>query len=322
MVLWPTSHDQVVEIVKAAHDLNVVVIPYGGGTSVSGSVTCPEDESRPIVSLDTSQMNKMLWIDKENQTACFEAGIVGQDLEREMNSIGYTVGHEPDSYEFSTLGGWVATRASGMKKNVYGNIEDIVCKVKMVTCRGVLDKKVTAPRISCGPDFDHVILGSEGTFGVITEVVVKIRQMPEQTKYGSLVFPNFSQGVKCLREVAKKRLQPASIRLIDNEQFVFGQALKLPESRLQKLVDQIKKAYLTMWKGFKLNEIAIATLVFEGNIDDVKVHEEKIFRIAKKYGGVSAGSSNGEKGYILTFVIAYIRVSSRIYVFFHNWKIN
>jgi alkyldihydroxyacetonephosphate synthase len=238
-----------VEIVNAANELNVVVVPFGGGTAVSGSVTCPEQEKRPIASLDTSQMNKMLWIDEENLTACFESGIVGQDLEREMKALGYTVGHEPDSYEFSTLGGWVATRASGMKKNVYGNIEDIVVSVKMVTCKGVLVKNVAAPRISCGPDFNHIILGSEGTLGVITEVVIKIRPIPEQKKYGSLVFPNFAQGIKCLREVAKKRLQPASIRLIDNEQFVFGQALKLPGNIFQTVGDALKKAYITKWKG-------------------------------------------------------------------------
>jgi alkyldihydroxyacetonephosphate synthase len=115
-------------------------------------------------------MNRMLWLDRENLTVCFEAGIVGQDLERELQKIGLTVGHEPDSYEFSTLGGWVATRASGMKKNVYGNIEDILVRVKMVTVQGVLEKNVMAPRISCGPDFNQIIMGSEGMLGVITEV--------------------------------------------------------------------------------------------------------------------------------------------------------
>jgi alkyldihydroxyacetonephosphate synthase len=191
LVLWPICHNEVVQIVQLANKFNVVLIPYGGGTSVglsnflvkfvsltifksshqvSGAVTCPEDEPRSIAVLDTSQMNRMLWLDRENLTACFEAGIVGQDLERELQKIGLTVGHEPDSYEFSTLGGWVATRASGMKKNVYGNIEDILVRVKMVTVQGVLEKNVMAPRISCGPDFNQIIMGSEGLLGVITEV--------------------------------------------------------------------------------------------------------------------------------------------------------
>uniref|UniRef100_A0AAG5CSL8 Alkylglycerone-phosphate synthase n=1 Tax=Anopheles atroparvus TaxID=41427 RepID=A0AAG5CSL8_ANOAO len=308
VVLFPTGHEQVVNIVRAANAHNVVLIPYGGGTSVSGSVSCPEDERRPIAALDTSQMNRLLWLDRQNLTACFEAGVVGQDLEREVRQLGYTVGHEPDSYEFSTLGGWVATRASGMKKNVYGNIEDLVVRVRMVTgAGGVLERGLAVPRVSCGPDFHHVVLGSEGTLGVVTEVVIKIRPLPAVRRYGSLVFPDFGAGVRCLREVARERLQPASIRLIDNEQFVFGQALKVPGGLLDGLGDRLKRAYLTRVKRVQLDRIAIATLLFEGHADQVKQQEAKIFAIAQRYGGFSAGSSNGEKGYILTFVIAYIR---------------
>ncbi|XP_035780211.1 alkyldihydroxyacetonephosphate synthase-like [Anopheles albimanus] len=308
MVLFPTCHQQVVQIVGLANKHNVVLIPYGGGTSVSGSVTCPEEEQRPIAALDTTQMNRMMWIDRQNLVACFEAGIVGQDLEREMRQLGFTVGHEPDSYEFSTLGGWVATRASGMKKNVYGNIEDLVVRVKMVTGRGeVLERGISVPRISCGPDFNHIVLGSEGTLGVITEVVIKIRPLPQVKRYGSLVFPNFASGIRCLREVAKERLQPASIRLIDNEQFVFGQALKIPGGAFARIGEFLKKAYITKVKRMQLDKIAIATLLFEGHEGHVRQNEEKIFAIAKRHGGFSAGSSNGEKGYILTFVIAYIR---------------
>ncbi|XP_055586709.1 alkyldihydroxyacetonephosphate synthase [Uranotaenia lowii] len=307
VVLYPRGHTQVEQIVRSANEFNVVVIPYGGGTSVSGASTCPENERRPIAVLDTSQMNKLLWIDKANLIACFEAGIIGQDLERELRKMGFTAGHEPDSYEFSSLGGWVATRASGMKKNRYGNIEDIVVKVKMVTTKGVLDKNVTVPRLSCGPDFNHVILGSEGTLGVVTEVVIKIRPLPQLKKYGSLVFPNFGAGIRCLREVAKERLQPSSIRLIDNEQFVFGQALKPQGGFFSNIASSLQKSYITRIKGMQLDKIAIATLVFEGHTDDVKRHEQKIISIAGKHGGFSAGSNNGEKGYILTFVIAYIR---------------
>lgn len=196
-----------------------------------------------------------------------------------------------------------------MKKNKYGNIEDIVVKVKMVTSKGVLEKNVFVPRISCGPDFDHIILGSEGSLGVITEVVIKLRPLPEVKKYGSLVFPDFGTGIRCLREVAKERLQPASIRLIDNEQFVFGQALKPQGGAFSGLASALQKSYITKVKGMALDKIAIATLVFEGTAADVKLHERKIFAIASKHGGFSAGSTNGEKGYILTFVIAYIRVS-------------
>ncbi|KAI0207104.1 Alkyldihydroxyacetonephosphate synthase, peroxisomal [Lamellibrachia satsuma] len=193
-----------------------------GGTSVSGALECPEHEKRMIISLDTSQMTKILWIDEKNLTACLECGIVGQDLERRLAEKGYCTGHEPDSIEFSSVGGWVATRASGMKKNIYGNIEDLVVHVKVVTPQGVISRNCQVPRISAGPDIQQFVLGSEGTLGVVTEVIMKIRPLPECQKYGSVVFPNFEKGVDCLREISRQRSAPASIRLMDNEQFQFG----------------------------------------------------------------------------------------------------
>lgn len=104
IVLWPTSHEEVVKIVQLAFDNDVVLIVFGGGTSVSGAIHCPQDEKRSIAVLDTSQMNKLLWLNKENLTACFESGVVGQDLERVLNEHNFTLGHEPDSIELSTLG--------------------------------------------------------------------------------------------------------------------------------------------------------------------------------------------------------------------------
>jgi len=307
IVVWPRCHEDVERIIKLAEEFNVVVIPFGGGTSVSGASTCPQDEQRCMLILDTSQMNRMLWLDKENLVACFEAGIIGQDLERELKKHGLTMGHEPDSYEFSSLGGWVATRASGMKKNVYGNIEDLLIRVKMVTCKGTLERKVSAPRISSGPDFNQVVLGSEGTLGVITEVQVKVRPVPEVRKYGSLVFPDFSSGVKCMREIAKRRCQPASIRLIDNEQFKMGQTMRPGHSFFESCLEFIKKSYLTTIKRFDLDQITAATLLFEGDAVQVAQQEKQLYKIAEKFGAISAGPKNGEKGYTLTFVIAYIR---------------
>ncbi|XP_055377747.1 alkyldihydroxyacetonephosphate synthase isoform X2 [Condylostylus longicornis] len=307
LIVWPTCHDNVKKIVDCAQNYNVVIIPFGGGTSVSGSVTCPQNEKRMICVVDTSQMNKMLWLNRKNLTVCFEAGIVGQDLEKELQKNGLTVGHEPDSYEFSTLGGWVATRASGMKKNIYGNIEDLLVKVTLVTPVGVLDKETSAPRISCGPDFNHIVLGSEGTLGVVTKVILKVRPLPPVKRYGSLVFPNFEDGIKFMREVAERRCQPASVRLMDNEQFILGQSLKEAKGWVGSFFDSVKKTYITRVKGLDLTQICAATLLFEGESEDVKRQETLIYEIAKKYNGFAAGGQNGERGYILTFVIAYIR---------------
>lgn len=308
LVVWPQCHDDVVKITALCCEHNVVIIPFGGGTSVSGALECPAEERRMIVSLDTSQMNKILWIDEKNLTAHCESGIIGQDLERRLAEKGFCTGHEPDSMEFSSLGGWVATRASGMKKNIYGNIEDIVVHIKFVTPKGVMEKSCQVPRLSSGPDIHHFILGSEGTLGVVTEVTIKIRPLPPCRKYGSIVFPEFLNGVNCLREIAKQRCAPASIRLMDNQQFQFGHALK-PESKslLNSFVEGIKKFYITKLKGFDTSKMAVATLLFEGTKQEVAAQEKRVYEIAAQFGGLPAGTDNGERGYMLTFVIAYLR---------------
>lgn len=152
-------------------------------------------------------------------TACIEAGIIGQDLERELKNYGVCCGHEPDSVEFSSLGGWISTRASGMKKNTYGNIEDIVLNIKMVTSTGTINKLSNWPRISNGPDLNHVLMGSEGNLGVVTECVLRIRPIPPCKRYGSIIFYDFESGIKFMEEMAKHRILPSSIRLVDNIQF-------------------------------------------------------------------------------------------------------
>jgi len=308
LVVWPTTQAEVEILVKLACKHNVAIIPYGGGTSVTWALMCPTNENRMIVSLDTSQLNKILWVDEKNLTARIQSGINGQELERQLKEKGFCTGHEPDSMEFSTLGGWIATRASGMKKNQYGNIEDLLVHMTVVTPKGTFQKSCQVPRISNGPDIHHFILGSEGTLGVITDAVLKIRPLPQLVKYGSVVFPSFEDGICFMREVARLKCPPASIRLLDNEQFAFGQSLKTETSSLfQSFVDGFKKFYITKLKGFEPSQICAATLLFEGNKEEVANHEIKIYSIAKQFRGLPAGEENGEKGYQLTFAIAYLR---------------
>lgn len=125
-----------------------------------------------------SRLNKVLWVDKVNKLACVQSGIRGIELEKELQKYGMICGHEPDSMEFSTLGGWLSTRASGMKKNTYGNIEDIVKGMTLVTPTGTYKKSENSPRVSAGPDFNQLILGHEGNLGVITEALIRIRPIP------------------------------------------------------------------------------------------------------------------------------------------------
>uniref|UniRef100_A0A914DPH9 Alkylglycerone-phosphate synthase n=2 Tax=Acrobeloides nanus TaxID=290746 RepID=A0A914DPH9_9BILA len=308
IVVWVKTEYEVQLVVEGANKFDAVIIPIGGGTSVSNALDCPKEETRSICSLDLALLNKILWIDEKNLLCRAQAGIIGQDLEQQLNAKGFTCGHEPDSVEFSTLGGWVSTRASGMKKNKYGNIEDLVVHINVITSKGRIQRNCQVPRISSGPDLHQIILGSEGTYGVVTEVTLKIFPLPECRKYGSLVFPNFHQGVEFFHEVARHRCQPASLRLVDNEQFIMGQSMKLQSNSFWKdLSTKLSKLYITKWKGFKINEMVVATCVFEGSTEEVDQQMKRLNTIAEQFGGVPAGEENGRYGYRLTFAIAYLR---------------
>ena len=194
-------------------------MPYGGGTNVTSALMLEINEKCMIVSLDMTRMNAIKWVDKENMMACVQAGIAGQDLERDLKQYGVCSGHEPDSMEFSTLGGWISTRASGMKKNTYGNIEDIVNNITIVTSKGTYTKSSLWPRISNGPDLNHLIMGSEGNYGVITEAVIRVRPLPEVRIFDSIIFYDWESGIKFMYDVSKTNSWPTSCRLVENIQF-------------------------------------------------------------------------------------------------------
>ena len=177
-IVYPGSSEDCENLVKLADKHNVVLVPYGGGTTVTKSLQLPTNEKRMIVVVAMGRMTAIKWVDKENNMALVEAGIQGQDLERDLAKYGVCTGHEPDSSEFSTLGGWISTRASGMKKNTYGNIEDIVCNITYVTPTGTYTKTNLWPRISNGPDMHHIVMGSEGNFGIVTQAVIRVRPVP------------------------------------------------------------------------------------------------------------------------------------------------
>jgi alkyldihydroxyacetonephosphate synthase len=308
LVVYPESVAQVVHLVEASKKHDVSLIPYGGGTNVTDALRCNPDEKRTIVSVDMHRMNRILWVDRENMMASIEAGAVGSNIMAELKKHGVTMGHEPDSVEFSTLGGWVATNASGMKKNRYGNIEDLVLDVTVVTAAGKLERTSASPRESIGLDLRRLMFGSEGTLGIIASAVVKIFPLPETQRYGSVLFPTFEHGFKFMFDLTRETALPASVRLLDNIQFHFGQALK-PKSTgtLANLKSRVEKFFVTKVKGFNPNEMAVCTLVFEGSKQEVEQQEREVYRIAARFGGMKAGSENGRRGYQLIFSIAYIR---------------
>jgi alkyldihydroxyacetonephosphate synthase len=308
LVVYPENESQVVRLVEAAKTHSVSLIPYGGGTNVTDALRCDPEERRTIVSVDMRRMNRIQWIDRENMMASIEAGAIGRDIITDLKKYGLTMGHEPDSVEFSTLGGWVATNASGMKKNRYGNIEDLVLDVTAVTAAGKLERTSTAPRESIGIDLRRLLFGSEGTLGIITSAIVKIFPLPEVQKYGSVLFPTFESGFQFMFDLMRESTPPASVRLMDNLQFQFGLALK-PKSAggFADIKSKAEKFFVTKVKGFEPEKMVACTLVFEGSRQEVEQQERDLYRIATRYKGMKAGSENGQRGYQLTYSIAYIR---------------
>ena len=307
LVVYPESQADVEQLIQLAQAHDVCLVPYGGGTSVSCALKLPADETRTIVSVDMRRMDAIEWIDRENFRACVQAGILGSHLEERLAAEGFTCGHEPDSVELSTLGGWIATNASGMKKNRYGNIEDIVENVTLVTPRGVIEHSMAMPRVSMGIEPKQVAFGSEGNLGIITRAVIRIHKLPDVKRYGSYVFRDFQTGTAFLYDLSQAGVLPASIRLVDNVQFRFGQALKARPTSSEKLMSRVQKTVLFSIKGFDPHELVAATIVMEGTAEEVAYQAAAIKRIAARHGGVSGGAHNGQRGYMLTYAIAYIR---------------
>ncbi|MCE4554310.1 FAD-binding oxidoreductase [Roseateles cellulosilyticus] len=308
VVVCPDAEDQILALIELAREQCWVLVPYGGGTNVSEALRCPPEETRCIVSVDMRRMNRLIWLDPVNRMACIEAGAVGRHIVRHLAKHGFTMGHEPDSIEFSTLGGWIATHASGMKKNRYGNIEDVVLDVHLATRHGLVSRRHASPRESCGMDPRLLAFGSEGNVGIVTRAVVRLHPLPPVQRYDSYVFKDFESGVAFMRAASDRGSVPASLRLVDNAQFQFGQALKgAPASGLARLKSRLEKWFVLSVLGYDADRMVACTVVHEGEAGEVSGQAHALRQLARRHGGMRGGAENGQRGYQLTFAIAYIR---------------
>lgn len=315
IIVWPETEDEVVAIVAAAKANKWCIIPYGGGTNVSQATRCPpiDVEPRTIISLDMQKMNRIHWVDEENRLAFVDSGITGRKLEEELGRRGFTMGHEPDSFEFSTIGGWIATKASGMKRNKYGNIEDMVKAVRVAGPDGILEhgqeKGIAWGRESTGIDLPSIMFGSEGCLGVITSAVIRVWPVAPVKDYDSQLLANFEEGLRFTREIsALGKDIPVSVRLLDNAHFRLGLALRPDKDvSLSSLLHSGAASFL-LWKGgFEEKNVVCVTITYEGTADEVLHQKRVIGRIAHRHGAVRLGSNIGLTGYNLTFMIAYLR---------------
>ena len=306
IVVYVENEEDVINLIEKAKKHNVCLVPYGGGTNVTNALQLPENEERMIVSVDTRRLNKIISIDSKNLLIEVEAGITGKHLEEELQKKGFTVGHQPDSIELSTLGGWISTNAAGMKKNKYGNIEDIVQNVVMVTPNGTINQIKPLVRSSIGIKTQNLLFGSEGNIGIITKAVLKIHKLPECSDYESVVLKDWDTGLDFMYELAHSSSVPASARMLDSLHYQFGSALKPEKNNIGKLKSKIQKLVFKM-KNFSTDDFVAAVFKLEGSFSEVEYQRKNIKRLAKKYNGLLGGSKEGKVGYNITMVIAYIR---------------
>jgi alkyldihydroxyacetonephosphate synthase len=290
LVVYPESEKDVLAILRAAADHDVMVIPFGGGSNISGCLERMEMH-RTAVSLDMRRMRRVLAVDAESYTARVEAGVFGPDLEEQLGARGMTLGHFPDSFLHSTLGGWIATRSAGMQSDKYGKIEDMVVSLRMVTPDGVLATR-TVPNSSNGIDVNYLCIGSEGTLGVITEATMRVHARPEARLVPAYLFPEFESGLEAIHECVRRECMPSMVRLNDADKTGLSMAFKPVSSRLSQTVTKIFKSYLRA-KGFDLPQACLMLAAFEGHRADVTRQSRQVDAIYRKFGGVSLGPSSG-----------------------------
>lgn len=210
-VSFPETSDQVAELLQFAEKYNIDVIPYGGGTSVAGHIN-PQASERAVLTLSLARMNRLLDIDKESQIATFGAGTPGPLLEQLLRAEGYTLGHFPQSFELSTVGGWVASRSSGQQSLRYGRIEQMFAGGRVETLQGTLDIP-TIPASSAGPDVREMILGSEGRMGVITEVKVRVTPIAAKETFYVAFFPSWEDARTATRQIKQQGISLSMLRV-------------------------------------------------------------------------------------------------------------
>ena len=220
VVARPATEADVAAILDWAATAEVAVVPYGGGTSVVGGIEC-RDRARPVVSLDLRGLSGVVEVDPVSLAARVRGGTLGPSLEDALKPHGLTLRHYPQSFEFSTLGGWIATRAGGHYATGYTHIDDLVQSVRMVTPAGVAES-ARVPGSAAGPSPDRLWLGSEGILGVVTEAWVRVQRRPERISATAVRFHDYDAAVTAVRQIVQSGLRPANCRLLDALESMLG----------------------------------------------------------------------------------------------------
>jgi alkyldihydroxyacetonephosphate synthase len=267
-VVSPADHDEVVAVLSLCGERGIAVVPFGGGTSVVGGVDPEPGAHRAVIALDLHRTAALLELDETSLLASFGAGTTGPQAEELLGARGYTLGHFPQSFRHASLGGYAATRSSGQASRGYGRFDDLVHALRVAAPAGELSLG-RAPASAAGPDLRQLFVGSEGAFGVLTEVTVRIRPRPAATAYAAWSFPDFESGAAAVREATQRGIRPTVVRLSDET-----------ETR----VNAAMGGHLTRWGGC----LAIAT--FEGaDVAEAERTRDDLGRVFARHGAKSRG---------------------------------
>jgi|SRR5690554_1012531 len=297
-VAQPETSTQVRELLDWAMANGIIVIPYGGGTSVAGHINPPASDSA-VLTLSLAKMNSLLELDPISQIATFGAGTPGPMVEQQLREKGYLLGHFPQSWELSTVGGWIASRSSGQQSMRYGRIEQMFAGGRMETPQGTLDIP-TIPASSAGPDLREIVMGSEGRFGVLTEVKVRVTPLPEKEQFHVAFAPSWTIAVQLVRSMAQAKLPLSMLRLSNAEET--RSHLKLAGH--ENLVGWLEK-YLSL-RG-NSDDKCMITFGVTGDARSCRHNLAQAKRHISAAGGVHVGTLLGKKWEESRFRSPYLR---------------
>jgi alkyldihydroxyacetonephosphate synthase len=297
-VAFPTSEADILELIEFARSTRATLIPYGGGTSVVGHIN-PLTSDRPILTVNLGRLNRLKNFDETSQLATFEAGIAGPDLEAQLRARGFTLGHYPQSFEYSTLGGWIATRSSGQQSLRYGRIEALFAGGNLMSPAGRMELPVT-PASAAGPDLKELVLGSEGRLGIINQATVRITPIPDREDFHAVFFPDWEQGFVAVREIVQARLPLAMLRYSTPTETQTTLALAGHE----RVIGVLEGLLAVRGAG---DEKCMLLVGFTGTDAQVKFYRAEVLAIANRYGGIHVGRTFGSQWHKGRFKTPYLR---------------
>jgi alkyldihydroxyacetonephosphate synthase len=298
-VALPGSAEQVAATLAACAEHRIAVIPFGGGTSVVGGVEPVRAGMAAAVSLDLSRLAGTVEVDRTSLTARLDAGLLGPEAERRLGAEGVTLGHFPQSFEYSTVGGWVATRSAGQASSGYGRIDELVEALRCVAPAGEIGSRAV-PASAAGPSLRELLVGSEGVLGVICEATLRVRPAPAARRYEGWSFRSFADGCAAFRVMEQADAAADVSRLSDRDETRMSMALASTGGRVERL----GRRYLRL-RGHE--EGCIAILGFEGDEEDVERRRRRTAALLRGGGGVSLGGRPGEAWLRSRYAGPYLR---------------